>query len=215
MERISRASEESRRIWLKAQLAGRDATHTRQTASAQVEELAHDREFRRRYRDKMLARILHAAITGTRAGMGNIQLFDRPSRLLRLHISEGFASTFLFHCSSITPGHGVCGLSAQTRSRVVVEDVTDSSIFLRHPILETILDAGVRAVQSTPLVSSRGHVLGVFSTHHKAPHRPSVRDLQTIDYFAQWAATLLEWHDSPLHPRRDVAKSRNPRLKSK
>ncbi|MGB9468512.1 MAG: GAF domain-containing protein, partial [Candidatus Acidiferrum sp.] len=83
------------------------------------------------------------------------------------------------------------------------------------PSLEAILDAGIRGIQSTPLVSSRGNVLGVFSTHHKTPHRPSVRDLQTIDYFAQYAATLLEWHDSPIDARRDAPKSRNPRLKAK
>ncbi len=61
--------------------------------------------------------------------------------------------------------------------------------------------------QCTPLVSSRGQVLGVFSTHHKAPHRPTIRDLQAVDYFAQWAASLLEWHESPRSP---IAQVRNP-----
>jgi K+-sensing histidine kinase KdpD len=58
--------------------------------------------------------------------------------------------------------------------------------------LDMLLHAGVRAVQSTPLISSTGNVLGVLSTHFAAPHRPSERDWRLIDILSQQTADYLE-----------------------
>jgi len=49
----------------------------------------------------------------------------------------------------------------------------------------------VRAVQSTPLVSRSGQLLGMFSTHYKAPHRPDDRTLQFLDLLARHAADII------------------------
>jgi len=54
----------------------------------------------------------------------------------------------------------------------------------------------VRAVQSTPLIGSHGKVLGVLSTHHEIPFHQSRENLRVIDYFAKWAAALMEWSDN-------------------
>src|SRR5262249_43826927 len=54
------------------------------------------------------------------------------------------------------------------------------------------LKAGVRAVQSTPLVSPSGKVLGMFSTHYKIPHRPDERKLVLLDLLARQAADIVE-----------------------
>ena len=40
--------------------------------------------------------------------------------------------------------------------------------------LETYRQTGIRAVQSTPLVSRAGRLLGMISTHWRNPHQPSV-----------------------------------------
>jgi len=194
-ERISRVSQETRGIWSKAHLAVNEAQLMRRTVQAQVEELCEDKEFRRRYRDGMLCRILRAAIVATHAGMGNIQIFDPQSGDLQILVHEGFHSPFLYHFRSVKPGDAACGQALKSRDRVVVEDVTDSAVFAGDPSMEILLDAGVRAVQSTPLIGSQGQSLGVFSTHYPAPRRPTDADLRTLDYFSRWAAALLEWHD--------------------
>jgi GAF domain-containing protein len=80
----------------------------------------------------------------------------------------------------------------QSTERIIVEDVMQSEIFAGQPSLFTLLDAGVRAVQSTPLVSSAGNLLGIISTHFRLPHRPSERELRLIDLFARQAAGYLE-----------------------
>ena len=55
-----------------------------------------------------------------------------------------------------------------------------------------MLAAEARAVQSTPLVSRTGKVLGMFSTHYRRPRRPSERELQLLDLLARQAADLIE-----------------------
>ncbi len=52
--------------------------------------------------------------------------------------------------------------------------------------------AGFRAVQSTPLKSRGGSVLGMLSTHFRQPHRPSERDQRLLDLHARHAADLVE-----------------------
>lgn len=55
-----------------------------------------------------------------------------------------------------------------------------------------MLDAGIRAVQSTPLVGKSGEVWGMLSTHYRTVTQPGKKDLRLIDYFAGWAAEILE-----------------------
>ena len=73
-----------------------------------------------------------------------------------------------------------------------MEDVEQSPIFLGTPALEIQLRAGVRAVQSTPLVSRSGQPLGMFSTHYRKPQRPDERALRLLDLLARQAADIVE-----------------------
>src|SRR5262245_61122068 len=52
--------------------------------------------------------------------------------------------------------------------------------------------SGIRAVQSTPLVSRSGELLGMISTHWRKPHQPSESSLRIIDVLARQAADLIE-----------------------
>jgi len=75
--------------------------------------------------------------------------------------------------------------------RVVVEDVTISQVFVGQPSMNVLIDAGVRAVISTPLMSSAGNLLGMISTHFRKPHHPSERELRLLDLLARQAADYL------------------------
>jgi signal transduction histidine kinase len=75
---------------------------------------------------------------------------------------------------------------------VVVEDVTQSPIFVGSEDLDLQLRAGVRAVQSTPLIGRSGAPIGMISTHWKAPHRMSEQTLRLLDLLARRAADLIE-----------------------
>src|SRR5262249_55425518 len=52
----------------------------------------------------------------------------------------------------------------------------------------------VAAIQSTPLFGRSGDLLGVISTHFRAPHRPNEQELRIVDMFARQASDLIE-HD--------------------
>ncbi len=85
-----------------------------------------------------------------------------------------------------------CGAAIESGDRVLVEDVDQSDIFAGQPSRMVLREAGVRAVQSTPLVSSAGNVLGMISTHFSVPHRPGERALRLMDLLARQAADYLE-----------------------
>jgi two-component sensor histidine kinase len=76
--------------------------------------------------------------------------------------------------------------------RVIVEDVRESEIFAAQPSKEVLLDAGVRAVTSTPLLASTGSLLGMISTHFAKPHLPDERALRLMDLLARQTADYLE-----------------------
>jgi hypothetical protein len=77
--------------------------------------------------------------------------------------------------------------------RAIVPDVADRAIFSRVDCLEVMLDAGARAVQSTPLIGKTGQILGMLSTHYRTVNQPARKDLLLIDYFAERAVEILEF----------------------
>jgi PAS domain S-box-containing protein len=136
----------------------------------------------------LLLEIVDAAIAVTDADMGNIQLRDPASGTLRIVASRGFEQSFLDFFNTVPAGDAACGAAMRQGKRVIVEDVTTSSVFAGSPALAPVLEAGVRSVQSTPLVARSGRVVGILSTHCRSPHRPSERDLGVLDLLARQAA---------------------------
>ena len=138
---------------------------------------------------ELLSEILDAGIEITTADMGNIQLLDDSGRL-RIVAHRGFKAPFLEVFEEVHDN--LAGTALQKGERVIVEDVTVHPVFSGTPALDAMLAAGARAVQSTPLVSRTGKVLGMFSTHYRQPRRPSERELQLLDLLARQAADLIE-----------------------
>ena len=155
--------------------------------------------------DMLLREILDAAIEITRAGFGNIQLKDKASSALRIVTQRGFEQEFLDFFNSVHEGMAACGAAMQKAERVIVEDVANDPIFKGTPAWEIMVKAGALAVQSTPLVSRSGELLGMFSTHWGRPHQPSQRDLGLLDVLARQAADLIERKQGEQSDRRLVA----------
>jgi PAS domain S-box-containing protein len=142
--------------------------------------------------DQCLIIILEAAISLTGADKGNIQLFDPVSDSLVIAAHRGFEEPFLKFFARVRDDSCACGKAWQSGERVVVEDVTESEIFAGNPSLDALLEAGVRAVQSTCLMSSTGRLLGMISTHFSRPRRLSEGELRTMDLLARQATDYLE-----------------------
>jgi PAS domain S-box-containing protein len=140
----------------------------------------------------ILTAVVDTAVAITGADFGNIQLLDPVSGELKIAAHRRFPKWWLDFWDGVTKGKGVCGTALKRGKRVIIEDITRSPIFAGQPALKVQLRAGVRAVQSTPLVSRSGNILGMFSTHYKRPHRPNERELHMLDLLARQAVDIIE-----------------------
>lgn len=139
----------------------------------------------------VLERIVEAAIDISKADFGNIQLFD-PDSGLRIAANRGFPQWYVDYWNEVTANHGSCGTALAAGKRVIVGDVEKSPIFAGTEGLEFQRRAGVRAVQSTPIMSRAGKPLGMFSTHFKKPHEPTGHTLKLLDLLAGLAGDIIE-----------------------
>jgi PAS domain S-box-containing protein len=122
--------------------------------------------------------------------MGNIQLLDEAHGL-HMEAHHSFSQEFVDFFA--TPRQGAsCTASLARRERMIVPDLLESDFFRGTEGLAMLLKEGVRAVQSTPLISRDGTLIGVLSTHYRQPRIFTERDLRLIDLLARQAADLIE-----------------------
>ena len=142
--------------------------------------------------EPILTEIVDTAIAITGADFGNVQLLEPRSSELGIVAKRGFPEWWLKYWETVHEGMGSCGTALLHGERVIIEDVEQSPVFAGTPALDIQLRAGVRAVQSTPIMSREGKPLGMFSTHFKVPHRPDDRQLALLDLLARQAADIIE-----------------------
>jgi len=142
--------------------------------------------------DGCLRDVLGVAIEISGADKGNIQLLDRESGALRLAAQSGFDQPFVEFFESVRDDHTACGVALRTKQRVIIEDITKSEIYEGRHSLNAMRDAGVLAVQSLPLLSSTGSILGMISVHFAQTHQPSEQEMRLMDLLARQTADYLE-----------------------
>jgi PAS domain S-box-containing protein len=139
---------------------------------------------------ELLQMVLDTAIEVTDADMGNLQLYDDATASLRIVAERGFSPPFLEHFGTVRGGHGACGEAVRSRQQTIVENVAESPLF--DGASQRVLEAAeVRSVQSTPLTSRDGRILGVISTHWRKRQRPDPEQLRTLEIVARQAADSL------------------------
>ncbi|WP_424363356.1 PAS domain S-box protein [Methylocystis parvus] len=157
--------------------------------------------------EPVLLEIVDAAIAIGGADFGNIQLLDPVTGDLRIVAHRGFPPWWIEYWDAVAKGKGACGTALERKERVIVEDVERDSIFVGAQALDIQRKAGVRSVQSTPLVSRSGKVVGIFSTHYRRPGHPDDHTLCLLDLLARQAADIIE------HAQSDAALRESDRLK--
>ncbi|QDZ27829.1 ATP-binding protein [Noviherbaspirillum sp. UKPF54] len=138
-----------------------------------------------------LCEVLDAALLMLGAAMGSVQLYQPSTHTLEIVVQRGFDPAYLdrFRTISVDEKY-VSAVAARNRQRIVVDDLH------LHPdgssLRAMASAAGYRSIQSTPLVSRNGNLLGVLSTHFRHVHRPSERDLRMLDLYAIQAIDQIE-----------------------
>lgn len=138
-----------------------------------------------------LHEMLSATMELLHADMGNIQMLERDRRVLRIAVQQGFKKDFLdFFCEVTVADESACGRAFRDGKQTLIEDVELEPTFA--PFRDVAKAAGFRAVQSTPLVAGDGCVLGVISTHFRAPRELTQKELQCLGLYARQAADFIE-----------------------
>lgn len=139
-----------------------------------------------------LFRVLDAAIKLVGTDLGNLQILDQGSKTLRIVAQYGFSEQFLEFFNNVKCKEGSCGTTLVHGRRVIVNDVTIDPIFYKRRSGQILLAEGVYAVQSVPLKTSSGRLMGVLSTHFRDAKPPRQKLLRISDAFATEIADLIE-----------------------
>lgn len=142
--------------------------------------------------ERCLQDYVEAAIAIASADKGNLQVLDPDSGALFIAAQSGFDKPFLEFFAQVSDGASACATAMKTAERIIVDDVMTSSIFVGQPSQRILLEAGVRSVTSTPLISGDATVFGMISVHFAKPHWPSDRELGLIDLLSRQVADYLE-----------------------
>jgi len=133
--------------------------------------------------------------TGT--DRGYLQLLNPDSQQLEVYAHHGYeeGSRFVGH---FRPEGWQVRRDAARRDhpRLIIEDIDNYPPLRGTPDREVALAEGVRATQSTPLLTRSSGLVGVLSTQFRMPHRPTEHQLQLLDVLAWTAADLVERHQA-------------------
>ena len=140
--------------------------------------------------EQLLQDVIDAAVASVGADQGTLQLLDGES--LRIVAHHGHKAPFLKFFESAERVASACGDAVKRKERVVVADVEKSKLFVGTEALAILRAAGVRSVQSTPMVSRSGKMVGILSTHWRIRHRPDEHELSLIDLLVRQATDLIE-----------------------
>ncbi|MBF9067019.1 GAF domain-containing protein [Streptacidiphilus fuscans] len=136
-----------------------------------------------------LPHLLEDAMDLMGADFANVQIVDPRDGSLVLVAQSGFGPAFLEHFAVVRDDDSVCGLAARQRTQAVVADVRAEPTL--EPHWGVFRAAGVRAVQSTPLLDGTGRLIGMISTHTPSPRGPSTRSLQVMDLYSRFAGEAV------------------------
>ena len=150
--------------------------------------------------------ILDAAVIIMRSDFASMQMFHPERGELQLLAHRGFDPSSVVLWQWVRPGAGcICGAALHRGERAIVSDVECCDFMAGTASLAAYREAGMRSMQSTPLVSRTGRLLGMISTHWSKIHQSSERDLRLLDVLARQAADLVERRQTELVDQRLAA----------
>ena len=139
----------------------------------------------------LLQEVMDAAVAIMGAQFGTLQVLEADESL-RIVAHYGHRQPFLDFFAEAENRASVCGEAMRCGRRVVVSNIEVSPLFAGTPSLGVLREAGVRAVQSTPMLSRAGGLLGILTTQWSCQYVPNERDLWRVDLLVRQAADLIE-----------------------
>jgi len=124
---------------------------------------------------------LDEAIAVIGADMDNVQVVHPVTGCLRIVASRGFDTPFLDFFAVVADGdHSACSAALKRADRIIVPDIERCPLFAQQSG-DVLREAGVRSVQSTPLVGRTGSLVCMISTHWRYVSMPIDDTLKRLD----------------------------------
>lgn len=143
--------------------------------------------------DGLYQKLVDAAALVMHSDFASMQRFDAERGALQLLATRGFNAEAEAFWQWVHPGRpSICGMALYQGGRAIVPDFEACEFMKGSDDLAACRAGGVRAAQSTPLLSRNGQLVGMISTHWKQIHEPRERDLRMLDILARQAADLIE-----------------------
>jgi GAF domain-containing protein len=110
------------------------------------------------------------------ADMGIIRILDPTRDVLKIEAHRGFKQEFVESFREVSASRdSPCARTLRSGERMVIADVEEDKLFT--PLRPRARSVGVRAVQSTPIMSRKDAPLGTLTTHFRPVHKPAEQDL--------------------------------------
>jgi CheY-like chemotaxis protein len=133
--------------------------------------------------------VLDNGLELTEATLGNVKLVNQQG-YLTIAAQRGFHQEFLdfFHRANADDCLTICGRALRDRRAIISDVMSDEEFAPWRSVAER---AGFRSLQSTPIISGSGALLGIVSTHFPIPHQPTESEMNAVRLLANLAASAI------------------------
>ncbi len=190
------AEVEAQKRALEAALAARDQVQQQLQTELADARLLHDTSAMLIDEDNVGAlfqKLVDVATTIMRSDYGSIQRYDPERKALCMIAHCNLNDEALAYFQWVHAGRATtCGRALELCERVIAPDFEECDFIVQGADADAFRAAGVRAAQSTPLLTRGGRLVGMITTHWTTPAAPTERDLRLLDIVARQAADLIE-----------------------
>jgi PAS domain S-box-containing protein len=157
-----------------------------------------------------LEEILTTACEFTHTARGCVQLISEDGNRLEMYAWRGYRNDSLFieHFRYESP-KVACDRVRRHREPLIIEDIENFPPLVGSRDREVAVAENIRAMQSTPLITREGKMVGVLSNQFSQPHRLTDSELRLIDLLAWTAADFIARHRTEQALRESEAKYRS------
>lgn len=126
--------------------------------------------------------------------IGSILLLSADGNHVRHAVAPSLPENYVkvIDGSPIGPKHGSCGTAMFRGKPVIVSDISSDPLWDEYRNFAWAI--GVAACWSTPIMSSKGKVLGSFAMYYREPRRPNGDERHLTEVATKLASQAIEHH---------------------
>ncbi|HVG14705.1 MAG TPA: PAS domain S-box protein, partial [Chitinophagaceae bacterium] len=143
--------------------------------------------------ENLYEQVVDAAMSIMHSSAASIQLYVPEKKALLLLAHKGFMQESAEHWQWVSMNStSNCAAALSNKQRMIMPDVENVDSLAGTDDLRAFHASNIRSVQSTPLISRTGTIVGMMSTHWPDVYQPTEREFGLLDVLARQVADLFE-----------------------